>query len=217
MAVAGVGSQVLLFALTVSLFDHLDGWCTASELARALRLNALGLGEVLECLVSMGLLECGPRGYRNLELAARYLRDDAPQTLKPAVLALAAHQAPLTSVGRYVMNGRPDGGSRPTPALCACRPPSALPATPPAGARPARVAARGRVLLVGWGGEAYRELISARWPEMELVLRNPFCEEGAGDLAATVAEAGGHSTRSCSPACCPAAGGIASSPPLRAP
>ncbi len=108
MSTAGIGSQVLRFALATSLFDRLREWTSASDLARGLGLNRMGLAEVLECLVSMGLLEGSAEGYRNLELATRYLVEDSPQTLRPALLYHGAQTMSLSSVGRYVLNGRLD-------------------------------------------------------------------------------------------------------------
>ncbi|MCL4402264.1 MAG: hypothetical protein M1436_06335 [Acidobacteria bacterium] len=191
IATAGLGSQVLLFALTASLFDHLERWRTARELARELGLNNHGLAEVLECLVSLGLLECGPEGYRNLELASRYLNGDSPQTLKPLLLSLAAQLPPAISVGRYVLNGRSVCGPPESPTLehqaCECLARFAAPFV----ADRLDLPARGRVLLVGWGGPSYRGLISPRWPELQLEIRNPFETEPACEPAAAVAAAGG--------------------------
>jgi len=188
MATAGMGSQVLRFALATSLFDRLEQWQTASELARAMGLNRIGLAEVLECLVSMGLLEGGPDGYRNLELASRYLLENSPQSLKPALLYQAAHLAPLSAVGRYLLNGREDGAHTEVEELqrqsCECLARYAAPFvlekldTPPPGP----------VLLVGWGGNRYRELASGRWPDLSVEVRNPFEANGTRDAAGTIAD-----------------------------
>jgi len=174
MAAAGIGSQVLVFALAASLFEHLEQWQTARELARTLGVNTTGLAEVLECLVSLGLLECGPEGYRNLELASRYLLADSPQSLRPALLGLAAHLAPATSIGRYVLNGRQNGAPPEFEALhrqsCECLARYAAPLV----LDKLDMAGRAPVLLVGWGGEAYSELAHQRWPNLAIQVRNPF-------------------------------------------
>ena len=177
MAAAGIGSQVLVYALASSLFERLEQWHTARELARTLGVNTTGLAEVLECLVSLGLLECGPEGYRNLELASRYLLEDSPQTLRPALLGLAAHLAPATSIGRYVLNGRQNGAPPEFHALhrqsCECLARYAAPFV----LDKLDLAESAPVLLVGWGGEAYRELALERWPNVAIEVRNPFQED----------------------------------------
>jgi uroporphyrin-III C-methyltransferase len=190
MATAGMGSQVLRFALSTSLFDRLEQWRTASELACALGLNRSGLAEVLECLVSMGLLEGGPDGYRNLELASRYLLENAPQTLKPALLYQAAHLAPLTAVGRYLLNGREDGTHAEIEDLhrqsCECLARYAAPLV----LDKLELAPHSPALLIGWGGSFYRELAAQRWPGIEFEFRNPFEAGAKGDPATTIGNGG---------------------------
>ncbi len=190
MATAGMGSQVLRFALATSLFDRLEQWRTAPELARRSGLNGTGLAEVLECLVSMGLLEGGPAGYRNLELASRYLRADSPQTLRPALLYQAAHLASLTAVGRYLLNGREDGARAENEDLrcqsCECLARYAAPFV----LDKLDLAPHSPTLLVGWGGGFYREVMSQRWPDLALEVRNPFEADGRGDPAKTIADGG---------------------------
>ena len=186
MATAGIGTQVLLFALASSLFERLQEWRTLRELAQLLGLNTHGLAEVLECLVSLGLLECGPQGYRNLELASRYLVEDSPQSLRPALLELAASLTPVSSIGHYVLNGRRNGAHPEMQELHqqSCE----------SLARFAAVhvldkldlASCQRALLVGWGGEAYRDAAAQRWPELNLEVRNPFAACPAGDPAGAV-------------------------------
>jgi uroporphyrin-III C-methyltransferase len=191
MATAGMGSQVLRFALATSLFDRLQQWRTASELARVLGLNRTGLAEVLECLVSMGLMEGGPAGYRNLELASRYLRENSPQTLRPALLYQAAHVAPLTAVGRYLLNGREDGAHAENEDLrrqsCECLARYAAPFV----LDKLDLAPHSPTLLIGWGGGFYRELVSQRWPDLALEVCNPFETDGKADPAKTIAAGGG--------------------------
>jgi uroporphyrin-III C-methyltransferase len=191
MATAGMGSQVLRFALSTSLFDRMEQWRTASELARDLGLNRSGLAEVLECLVSMGLLEGGQAGYRNLELASRYLVENSPQTLKPALLYQGAHLAPLSAMGRYLLNGREDGAHMEVQDLhrqsCECLARYAAPLV----LDKLDLTPHGPALLIGWGGECYRELVSQRWPDLAFEVRNPFEEDGNGVPAEIATHAGG--------------------------
>jgi len=191
MATAGMGNQVLLFALASSLFDRLEQWRTVPELAGALGANRHGLAEVLECLVSLGLLECGPRGYRNLELASRHLREDSPQTLRPALLYQAAHVAPLSALGRYVLNGRAGGG--PAEIHDLLRPSCECLASYSAPFVVDKLELNGRqpILLVGWGGKCYRELACRRWPAVTLEARNPFEDHAGDDPAGTIASCTG--------------------------
>jgi len=186
LATAGMGSQVLRFGLAVSLFDHLEQWRTPPELAHCLGLNTHGLAEVLECLVSMGLLESGPQGYRNLELASRYLVEESPQSLRPAILYHAAHLPSLTEVGRYLLNGR-ENGSAPDmqnlhAASCQCLARYSAPLV----LDRLDLAAYSPVLLVGWGGEIYREMALGRWPGLVFEARNPFAENARREPAAVI-------------------------------
>jgi hypothetical protein len=187
---AGIGSQVLLFALAANLFAHLEEWRTARDRARLLGMNRHGLAETLECLVSLGLVECGPEGYRNLELASRYLLEDSPETLRPALLAMAAHLAPATSIGRYVLDGLATGAPAEFHHMqseaCECLARYAAP----------RVLDRlelpgtGRMLIAGWGGEGYRSLMGERWPDLRLEVRNPFAQGLTADPAAGLPQNG---------------------------
>jgi uroporphyrin-III C-methyltransferase len=191
MATAGMGSQVLRFALAASLFDHLEGWLTAQDLARALGVNTLGLAEVLESLVSMGLLECGEQGYRNLELASRYLVEQSPHSLKPALLYQSAHLASLSAVGRYVLNGRQDGAANDLQELdresceCLARYSAAFVLDK------LNLASAGAVLLAGWGATAYRDAVAQRWPGVAFHGCNPFENGRARTPAEAIASAGG--------------------------
>ena len=191
MATAGIGSQVLGFALATSLFDQLEQWRTAQELARLLGLNTLGLAEVLECLVSLGLLESGAAGYRNLELASRYLVENSPQSLKPALLYQVSHGLRLTAVGRYALNGRytaaPDGGDPLHAQACECLARYGAPFV----MEKLDLAAWGPVLFIGWGGEAYREMAARRWPELSFRFSNPFAADERCNSAAAVSPVDG--------------------------
>jgi uroporphyrin-III C-methyltransferase len=191
MATAGMGSQVLRFGLAVSIFDQMEQWRTPPELARRLGLNTHGLAEVLECLVSMGLLESGPQGYRNLELASRYLVEESPQSLRPAMLYHAAHLASLTEVGRYVLNGRENGGAPDIPDLHASSCECLARYSAPLVLDKVDLAAHSPVLLVGWGGETYRETALGRWPGLAFETRNPFAANTNGGPAAAIGSGDG--------------------------
>ena len=149
-------------------------------------MNTSGLAEVLECLVSLGLIEGGPEGYRNLELASRYLLDDSPQTLKPTLLAMSAHLAPVSSIGAYVLNGRNREDAPEFDRLqrqsCECL----ARYTAPFVLDKLDLERSGRVLLVGWGGDAYRELAARRWPDCRIDACNPFEGENTSAPAAVM-------------------------------
>src|SRR5208282_4026211 len=85
MATAGLGSQVLGFALSLSLFDQMEDWQSAAALAHRFDLHVGAAKEILDSLVALGLIECGSEDYRNLELASVYLRSGTPQSLKPVL------------------------------------------------------------------------------------------------------------------------------------
>ena len=79
MAIAGLGSQVLGFALSLEWFDRLEEWRSAAAVSREFDLHLDATAEILDSLVAMGLLECSAEGYRNLELASVYLRAMRPR------------------------------------------------------------------------------------------------------------------------------------------
>ncbi len=176
--------------MTANLFAHLEEWRTARDLARLLGMNSHGLAETLECLVSLGLVECGPEGYRNLELASRYLLEDSPQTLRPALLAMAAHVAPATSIGRYVLDGLATGAPaefhRLQSEACECLARYAAPRV----LERLELPGAGRMLIAGWGGEEYRALLGARRPDLRLEIRNPFARGLDADPAAGLPQNG---------------------------
>ncbi|HUB77473.1 MAG TPA: uroporphyrinogen-III C-methyltransferase [Bryobacteraceae bacterium] len=186
IATGGIGTQVLRFALATSLFDRLAEWKSASELARELGLNRMGLAEVLECLVSMGLLEASVDGYRNLELASRYLVKNSPQSLRPALLYHGAQTMTLSSVGTYVLNGRQDiaanDPSHLREASCECLARYALPYV----AEKLDLTALGSGLFVGWGGRTFHELASNRWPNTVWNSCNPFESREVRDPASAI-------------------------------
>ena len=106
MAVAGLGSQVLGFALSLALFDPMEDWQSATAMARHFNLHAGATKEILDSLVALGLLECTAQGYRNLELASACLRSDPPQSLKPVLLHQLAQFSRWEVVAAYARSGQ---------------------------------------------------------------------------------------------------------------
>ena len=86
MATAGVGGQLLGWAVSAGVFEALEHPKTVCNLARQLHADVDALNEVMQALVALGLVEARPQGYRNLELASLYLRRNSPQSLVPALM-----------------------------------------------------------------------------------------------------------------------------------
>jgi len=174
LALAGMGTQALGFALEKGLFDRIEAFSTPADLAAALGLEPMALQDILDALVSLGLVEQSAGTYRNLDMASRYLRADAPQSLRPALLQYARESAPWGVLGEYARAGCRDAFSQ--------DPDSCQEATCEALARFAAPAVtdkldlgnRSPVRLLGWGGQAYGAAISARWPGLEFTWHNPF-------------------------------------------
>ncbi len=181
LACAGLGSQVLRFALALGLFDFLEVARSERELARTLGLNTMALSEILDSLVALGVLETSPGGYRNLELASRYLRSDSPQSLKPALLYLAAQSTHWEDLAQYALDGcrdlSPNGNGEYYRSACESMACFAAPAV----VEKLDLAERSPVLLVGWGGDAYRDALARRWPQIDFIARNPFLGEPLPD------------------------------------
>ena len=174
LALAGLGSQVLGYALERRLFDSLEVPAAADALARRMELNAAALGEILEALVALGVLEKKEGGYANLELASRYLRGDSPESLRDALLLQASLAGGWDDLAGYARGGCRDFVA----AEDARRLQSASEAlarfAAPAVAERLDLAGQGPVLLIGYGGASYREAVAARWPEIEFAAVNPF-------------------------------------------
>jgi uroporphyrin-III C-methyltransferase len=174
IATAGLGSQVLGFALELALFDRLEEPRQAADLAGELGLDPPATGEVLDVLVALGILERSESGFRNLELASRYLRDASPQSLRPTLLHQTAQSTSWADLGRYAREGRKDfipaGDEGDYQRSCEALARFAAPAV----AERLDLAERSPVLLLGWGGDAYRDALSTRWPDLSFVSRNPF-------------------------------------------
>ena len=86
LATAGLGSQVLGFCLERKLFDYMETPKDPTEISLEQHLDVAAVTEILDVLVALGVLERDALGYRNLELASRYLRSDSPQSLRSALL-----------------------------------------------------------------------------------------------------------------------------------
>ncbi len=178
MATAGLGSQVLGFALSLSLFDRIQDWQSAAAIARQFDLNVGAAKEILDSLVALGLLECTSENYRNLELASVYLKSDSPKSLKPVLLHQLAQFSRWEAVSAYARSGQrsqvPSGKEASDFDCCECL---ASFSAPPVVQR-LDLAAKSPVLLLGWGGEAYREALTRRWPDLALEIRNPLLDSG---------------------------------------
>jgi uroporphyrin-III C-methyltransferase len=174
LSTAGLGSQVLGFALEIGLFDLLENPHSAKEAARALGLDPSATREILDVLVALGVLEAAEGGYRNLELATRYLRVDSPQSLRPALLFQTSQSSSWRTLARYAREGRRDfvpmGDDRAHAESCEALATFAAPAV----AERLALGGRSPVLVLGWGSEAYRAALAVRWPGIEVVARNPF-------------------------------------------
>jgi uroporphyrin-III C-methyltransferase len=178
----GLAAQVLRAALEQRWFDGLEHWRTPRELASELHLNEEALAEALRCLVSLGLLETGPEGCRNLELASRYLVSDSPHNIRAAL----EYQASLADAGaelrRYLAEG-PDGHVRQPERSYRESCESLARFAAPLVIDKIRLRPNDSLLIAGWGAEAYRDAASRRWPEVRVETLNPFAEGGEIDVA----------------------------------
>jgi len=178
IALAGMGTQALGFALEQGVFDRIEAFTAPADLAAALGLDAWALQDVMDALVSLGLIEESAGTYRNLDMASRYLRSDAPQSLRPALLQYARESAPWGTLEEYVRTGCRDSLPPATASgqdlvqeeTCEALARFAAPAV----TDKLDLGARNPVRLLGWGGQAYASAISARWPHLEFSSHNPF-------------------------------------------
>ncbi len=174
MAMAALGSQVLGFALSLALFDHLEEWQSAAAIAHRFDLRAGAAAEILDSLVALGLLESAADGYRNLALASVYLRSDALRSLKPVLLHELAQFSRWEAVAAYAYTGEPgqvpSGQEASDFDCCECLAGFSAPAV----VKKLDLAEKSPVLLLGWGGEAYRAALARRWPDLALEIRNPL-------------------------------------------
>ncbi len=181
LAAAGIGSQVLRLAITLEVFDQLDECRQPAELGGSLDVRPEALREILDNLVAMGLLEATPEGYRNLELASRYLRSDSPQSLNAAVLHLSDQSDCWQDLARYVFQGRGDSSADEDSGLLreACE--SLARFAAPAVAEKLNLTGLSPFLLLGWGGDAYGEILTRNWPAVTFRSVNPFLGEAVPD------------------------------------
>lgn len=174
LALAGMGTQALGFALEQGIFDRIEAFSAPADLAAALGLDALALQDILDALVSLGLIEQTEGTYRNLDMASRYLRSDAPQSLRPALLQYARESASWSALGEYARAGcqdfLPSAKESAQDATCEALARFAAPAV----TDKLDLGARSPIRLLGWGGQAYAAAISARWPNLEFSSHNPF-------------------------------------------
>ncbi len=192
MATAGLGTQVLGYALEMRWFDRLEERMQPAVLAGELGLESTAVGEILASLQALGLLESTPQGYRNLELASRYLCSDSPHSLRGAFLYQAAQAMDWSMLARYAREGCKD--FIPCSDEAAFRDACEMLARFSAPAVVERLDLRGEdsMLLVGWGGDAYRDALARRWPGLSLVDINPFKNPRSGlELSDDLAEAAG--------------------------
>ena len=174
MAVAGLGSQVLGFALSLSLFDQMEEWQPAEAIARRFDLHIGAATEILDSLAALGLLECASEGYRNLELASVYLRSGSPQSLKPVLLHQLAQFSRWEAVAAYARSGQRSQmtSGQEVSDFDYCEWLAGFSA--PTVVKRLGLAEKSPVLLLGWGGEAYRAALTRRWPDLVLEVRNPL-------------------------------------------
>jgi len=174
LATAGLGSQVLGYALDLRLFDRLDEATAADGLARELGLDAEALGELMEALTALGIVEKTAGGYRNLELASRYLRSGSPQSLRAALLQQARLSAEWRELESYAEGGLPEAPREPDERLHQASCEALARFAAPAVTEKLDLGPYDPVLLIGYGGEAYRQTVSKRWPRLRLTAVNPF-------------------------------------------
>ena len=180
LATGGLASQILRLALAADLFGRLESWCTSENLARELHWDKEAAGEVLRFLVAQGLIESGPAGYRNLELASRYLLESSPQSLTAAL----QHQASLADYwpqlcrfavegGGAELTGDGDGFQKSLECLSRFAAPWVIDKADLSGYR--------RVLIAGWAGETYARAALRRWPRLKVEIEDTPSRVGDGE------------------------------------
>ncbi len=181
IASGGIGTQVLGWALETRLFDNLGEPATAFELAHRLALNAEAANEILRALVSLGLLESRPDGYRNLELASRYLASASPLSLRDLLLYNCAQLVQWQALAEFSKRGRmsADAGRDGELHSAACE--AAARFAAPAIVEKLTEVSNSDVLVIGWGGAAHQEALLRCWPEARVVTCNPFRGERLPD------------------------------------
>ncbi len=183
IAAGGVGTQVLGWALENKVFDHLETAIPAYDLAQELSLNPEALNEILGALVSLGLMESQPEGFRNLELASRYLVSASPLSLRDLLLYDCAQLVSWAALEEFARSGRTS--------LHAGRDGDLHRAACEAAARLAAPAAVDRLtgspataVVIGWAAAAYREALLRRWPEARIRVCNPMLGDPLPEIEA---------------------------------
>jgi uroporphyrin-III C-methyltransferase len=180
LAIGGLGTQTLRLALLAGVFDHLEEWQTASSVAKSLNLNTRAVGELLDCLRAQGLIEAGAEGYRNLELASRYLVDGSPQSLKATLLYYASLGSTSGALCRYVLDGRQPGSPMLNHGIYEASCENLAQFNVPFVIDQLDLSRRSPALIAGWGWRRYQEAVTARWPHLTVDARNPFAGERNG-------------------------------------
>jgi uroporphyrin-III C-methyltransferase len=180
MALAGIGSQVLGFALELGLFDRLEEATALDALAAGLGLEAEALEDVLQALVGMGLVEETNGAFRNLDIASRYLRAASPHSLAPTLLYFSKQSGPWTGLAHYASKGRSDFLAPGNDPLLEAMSESLARFAAPAVLDKLSLAGAGTALLLGPGAPPFSEAIAERWPEVATEMLNPFAGHGLG-------------------------------------
>ena len=180
LALAGMGSQVLGFALEVGLFNRLEEVTPLDSLAADLGLEFEALEDILQALVGMGLVEKRNGAYRNLDIASRYLCEASPQSLCPALLYFSKQSGSWAGLARYAAEGRRDflapGNDTPLQSMSESLARFAAPAV----LDKLSLAEAGTVLLLGSGANSFGAAIAERWPSVTTQVVNPFAGTGLG-------------------------------------
>jgi uroporphyrin-III C-methyltransferase len=176
LATAGVGSQMLAWAVSAGVFEALEHPKTVCNLALQIHADADALNDMMQVLVALGLVEARPDGYRNLELASLYLRRNSPQSLVPALMYEVGENCDATALDRFATTGRktlrPDHAAlhyHACESLARYAAPVVLDRVDLGGCE--------TVLVAGWGAATYSELIAARWPRAKVIGVNPALGE----------------------------------------
>jgi uroporphyrin-III C-methyltransferase len=173
LATAGLGSQVLGYALENKLFDRLETAARADALASSMHVDAGALGEVCESLVALGVLERKAGGFQNLELASRYMRSNTPESLHGALLHQTKLGTDWTELASYVKRGCEDAIAHDDEdehrASCEQLASHAAPLV----VEQLDLGKLGPTLVLGYGRDAYQTAILDRWPELKVNLFNP--------------------------------------------
>ena len=162
LAAGGLASRALGTALEMGLFDRLESYVSAAAVATEMKLDAAALGEFLDALCSMGLVEEKEGKYRNLDIASRFLLSSSEASLRPLLMQMALETPGREDMERFLALG--GAGSKKTKSAFneACE--SLAGFCAPAVAERLEVKNGGSVLHLGWGTEAFLRAVLGRWP-----------------------------------------------------